>query len=256
MVVEFIDTSAILAAAVGGIVGTAVGGIVATIWRRRKEAKDKVDRWYRDALAILAQIELAGHRSTTYQRELDQDLLREKIDPLAAGLKEHVGRAPSGVDPNARDELDKLADFATMLVNMTEQMDDVDPQEFYSFIQQESKDRYDGEFDMDDVNQFIDSIDVDSLAGELGVDEEELEVNEEALEEFGTHFSPESIEAGQPTSISEALNMPLDLMTEVVEEDEFWEGMLQDSMAGFAHVVLIEVAGDTYERMEQRKRPL
>lgn len=56
---------------------------------------------------------------------------------------------------------------------------------------------------------------------EVGLDEDELEVNEDALEEFGQHFSQESIEAGQPTSIPEALNMPLDLMTEVVEEMGF-----------------------------------
>lgn len=248
MVVEFIDASAIVAAAVG----TAVGGIAATIWRRRKEAKDRVDRWYRDALGIITQLELAGHRSTTYQQEVDQDLLREKVDPLAADLKEHVGRAPSGVDQASRDELDQLADFATMLVNLGEQMDDVNPQAFFSFMQQESRERYDGEYDMDDLNEFISSMDVDVLAEEIDIDE--FEVNEDALWEFSQHLSQESIEAGQPTTIPEALNMPIDLLTETVEDDEYWETMMEDSMAEFVSLVLIEAAGEVYEVLEKRKQ--
>lgn len=248
MPVEYIDTGAIVAAAVG----TAVGGIVATIWRRHREAKDKVDRWYRDALGLISQLELAGHRSTTYQQEVDQDLLREKVDPLAADLKEHAGRAPSGVEQASRDELDQLADFATMLINLGEQMDDVNPQAFFSFMQQESRERYDGEYDMDDVNEFISYIDIDALAGDIDVDD--FEVNEDVLQEFGQHFSEESIEAGQPTTISEALNMPIDLLTETVEDDEYWETMMQDSMAEFSNLVLIEAAGEVYEIMEQRKQ--
>lgn len=234
--------------------GTAIGGIVATIWRRRKEAEDKIDRWYRDSLGIIAQLELAGHRSTTYQQELDPDLLREHVEPLTLKLKEHAGRAPDGVEQNARDELARLAEFSTMIINISEQMEHVGPQQFYSFIQEESKERYSGDYDMDDVNQFISSIDIHDIAGNLDINEDELEVNEKALEEFGQHFSEESIEAGRPTSISEALEMPMDLMNDVVENDEFWTGMMNDSMAEFASIVLIEAAEENYEKMEQRKQ--
>lgn len=99
---------------------------------------------------------------------------------------------------------------------------------------------------MEDVNELIDSFDAYSLADDLP---EDVDVNGDVLQEFRSHFSDDSLEAGQPTTIDENLEMPLDRL----ENEQAMQELLGDSLADFVRVILIDYTEDIYEKMEVRK---
>lgn len=235
-----------------GILVATTAGIIVQAWRRRREAVDDVEQWYQDALGLIARLQQTGHRTTAFQ-QADYQTLREKLDPLADELQEHAGRAPDGVAKEARHELALLGGFAAALINLTEQSEDIDSIEFFQQVQDHAREMHDGEHDIEDVNQIIDPLDVDALAERQDTD---VEADDEAIDEFLDAFSEESIEAGQPTSIDEALEMPIDTLPATVADESVLDELLSDTMREYAHLILVDVAGDVFEAMERRKAHL
>lgn len=94
---------------------------------------------------------------------------------------------------------------------------------------------------------------MDALAGKMDVNEETWNTDDEAIDEFLDNFSEESLNAGQPTSIDEALEMPLGKIDEAVQDNDFWEEMLGDTMRGYVRLILVDLAENVFESMEQRK---
>lgn len=235
-----------------GILVAATASIIARWWQRRREAVDDAEQWYQDALSLIARLQQTGHRTTAFQ-QADYPTLYEKLDPLADELQGHAGGAPDGVAEEARHELVLLGGFASALINLTEQSEDIDAIEFFKRVQDHAREMYDGEHDIKDVNQIIEPLDVDALAERQDAD---VETDDEAIEDFLSVFSEESLEAEQPMSIDEALEMPIDILPETVADESAWDELLGDTMREYVHLILVNVAGDVFEAMEKRKASL
>lgn len=234
----------------GGIAVTVISGIIVTTYRRRQQAREDVAEWYQNAVGLIARVQQTGYRTTTYQHQVNYPKLHEKLEPLAEEIQEHSGDAPAGVDEEARIELAYLAAFCSGVLTLTEQAEDLTQVEFFRNIQRQARQNYDGKHDMEDVNELIDSFDAYSLANDLPKD---VDVNEDVLQQFRSQFSDDSLEAGHPTTIDEALEMPLDRLEDVFENDQAMQELLGDSLADYVRVILIDYTEDIYEKMEVRK---
>lgn len=243
-------TSSPLLAGLAGVGGTAAAGIIVQKYRERQQAKADAAKWYQDAVGFIARVRQAGYRTTTYQHQADYPKLHEKLEPLAEEIQEHSGSAPSRVDDEARVELAYVAAFCSGILNLTDTASELKPAEFFRLIQDQARQHYSGEHDMDDVNQLLDGFDAYELVDDLPDD---VEVNEAKLEEFASHFSEESIEEGQPTTIDEALTMPLEGIEEVFEDERAMHDLLDDALEDYVRVILIDYTEHIYERMEVRK---
>ena len=79
------------------------------------------------------------------------------------------------------------------------------------------------------------------------------EVTEEKADEFMSTFSQESIEAGRPTTVEEALNMPIEDVDEIVSDEEYLESMLEDTLEAYVRTTLLNVTEDVHGTMEAKK---
>lgn len=239
-----------LLAGLAGIGGTAAAGIIVQMYRQRQQAKADAAKWYQDAVGLIARVQKTGYRTTTYQHQVNYPKLHEKLEPLADDIQQHAGSAPARVDENARIELVYIAAFCSGVLNLTEQESELKPSEFFCTIQQHARNHYSGEHDMEDVNQLLDGFDAYELVDDLPDD---VAVNEEKLEEFASHFSEESLEEGHPTTIDEALNMPLAGIEDVFEDERAMQDLLGGALEDYVRLILVDYTEDVYERMESRK---
>lgn len=240
-----------LAGAVGGAIVTIVTGVIIFLVRRRFRRADRVEQWYEDALGLVARLQEAAHRTTTYE-PADYDALREKLDSLVGDIQEHAGSAPDGVDSDSRHDLVQLAAFSSGVIPLTEQSERFDGVEFAKLVQEYVPGTWSSEHDIKDVNALVDEMNVDALAKQITL-EEGLEVDQQAADEFLDYFSDESLEAGHPTSIEEAVGMPLDTVEEVLGEGGF-DSMMDRTMRQYVRLLLIEYSGDVFRRLEERKK--
>lgn len=245
---EFISSP--LLAGLAGVGGTAAAGIIVQKYRERQQAKADAVKWYQDSVGLIARVQKVGYRTTTYQHQVNYPKIQEKLEPLADDIQEHAGSAPVRVDEDARVELAYIAAFCAGILNLIEQESELKPAEFFGTIQQHARNHYSGEHDIDDVNQLLGDFDAYDLVDDLPND---VEVNEEKLEEFASHFSEESIEEGHPTTIDEALNMPLAGIEEVFEDEQAMQDLLGDTMEDYVRLILVDYTQEMYERMDARK---
>lgn len=234
-----------------GIIATAVGGILVQLWRWRQQKKQRAREWYEDSLGLLGRLQQAIRRATKYQRKPDYDSLRERLEPLAEEMIEHANSAPAKVDKQSQVAMATISAFATGLIILTEQSEKVDVVELYETIQDSARESYDGDFDMDDIDEIFGPIQVDDF---VEATDRDVDVDEEKAEEFLSGFSEESIEAGRPTEIDEVLNMPISGVVEAVDDGGYLESMLEDSLEEYIQMVLLNVIEDVHETMEMRKQ--
>lgn len=232
-----------------GVGGTAAAGIIVQKYRERQQAKADAVKWYKDAVGLIARVQKAGYRTTTYQHQANYPKLQEKLEPLSDDIQEHAGSAPVKVDEDARIELAYIAAFCSGILILIEQESELKPAEFFRTIQQYARTHYSGEHDMEDLNQLLD-LDAYELVDDLPDD---VEVNEEKLEEFASHFSEESLEEGHPTTIDEALNMPLASIEDVFEDERAMQDLLGDTMEDYVRLILTDYTQEIYKRMDARK---
>jgi len=249
-VVETLVASPILSF-LSGIAVATIPGILVVIYRRRQEKKDDIKKWYQDAVGLVARVQQTGYRTTMYQHQVNYPKLHEKLEPLAEDIQEHAAGAPNGVDDDARLELAYLSAFCSGVLTLTEQAEELTPADFFRTIQRHARETYTGEHDMEDVNDLIGAFDVDALVDVLPND---VEVNEEALDEFRSHFSDNSLEAGQPTTIDEALEMPLDGIEDVFVDERVMQELLGDAFKDYVRLILTDHTQDIHGNMEARKR--
>lgn len=199
---------------------------------------------------MLGRLQQAVHRATEYQDDPDYDSLRAGLEPLAEEMIEHGNSAPSKVSEQARIDMVTLSALATGLVIISEQSEGTDVFELYETVQERASERYDGEYDMDDINDIFGPFEIDEFVEEIDRD---IEIDEEKAEEFLLNFSQESIEAGRPTTIEEALDMPIGEVDEIVGDEGYLESMLEDSLEVYVRTALLNVIEDVHETMEMRK---
>lgn len=245
--------SALTTALVGGIGAIAValiGRIIFHRWERYYEAKDEVNEWYRDSLGLIGKLQQTGYLTTEYQ-QADFSALKSELNPLAGEILEHASSAPDGVDQQAKVEMTRLAAFSTGLITLSDQVENIDASSFFQHVQDQAVESYDGETSMEEVNTLIESLNAGALAERM---DEDVDTNDEVIDEFLDYFSEESIEAGQPTSIEEALNIPFSLLENAVEDDDFWDEMVRKTLREYIRLILIDLSDDVFQSMEARKQ--
>jgi len=235
---------------VSGIIVAAVSGIIVKLYQKRQKRRQRARGWYETSLGMLGRLQQAARRATEYQDKPDYDSLRERLEPLAEEMIEHANSAPSKVSERARVDMATLSTFATGLVIISEQSEEMDVFELYEIVQERARERYDGEYDIDDVDEIFGPFCINEFVEETNRD---IEMDEERAEEFLSNFSPESIEAGRPTTVEEALNMPIGEVDEIVSDEEYLESMLEDSLETYVRTVLLDVIEDIHGTMEVRK---
>ena len=235
---------------VSGVIVAVVGGIIVKLYQRRQKRRQRAREWYETSLGMLGRLQQAAHRATEYQDEPDYDSLRERLEPLAEEMIEHANSAPTKVSEQARIDMATLSAFATGLVIISEQSEEMDVFELYETVQESARERYDGEYDMDDVDEIFGPFGIDKFVEDTDRD---IGMDEEKANEFLSNFSQESIEAGHPTSVEEVLNMPIGKVDEIVSDEEYLESMLEDSLEAYVRMALLNVIKDVHGTMEARK---
>ncbi|WP_162991459.1 hypothetical protein [Halostella salina] len=233
------------------IVATAIGGIIVRLYQRWQNRKQRARKWYETSLGQLGRLQQAAQRATEYQDEPDYDSLRERLEPLTEEMIEHANSAPAKVSEQARIDMAVLSAFATGLIILSEQSEEMDVFELYETVQEHARESYDGDYDMDDIDEIFGPFDIDEFVEETDTD---VDLDEERAEEFLSNFSEESVEVGRPTTVEEALNMPIGEVDEVVSDDDYLESMLEDSLEAYVRTALMNVIEDTHEAMETRKK--
>lgn len=184
---------------VSSIIVAVVSGIIVKLYQRRQKRRQRAREWYETSLGMLGRLQQAAYRATEYQDEPDYGSLRERLEPLTEEMIEHANSAPSKVSEQARIDMATLSAFATGLVIISEQSEEMDVFELYETIQKKNaRESYDGEYDMDDVDEIFGPFGIDEFIKET---DREIEMDEERAEEFLSNFAPESIEAGRPTTV-------------------------------------------------------
>lgn len=238
---------------VSGIIVAAVSGIMVKLYQKRQKRRQRAREWYETSLGMLGRLQQAAHRATEYQDEPDYDSLRERLEPLAEEMIEHANSAPSKVSEQARIDMATLSAFATGLVIISEQSEEMDVFELYETVQKHARESYDGEYDMDDVDEIFGPFGIDEFVEETDRD---IEMDEERAEEFLSNFSPRSIEAGRPTTVEEALNMPIGEVDEIVSDEGYLESILEDSLETYICTSLLNIIEDIHRTMEARKEKI
>jgi hypothetical protein len=236
---------------ISGVIVAVLSGIIVQLWRQRQQKKQRAREWYEDSLGMLGRLQQAARRATEYQDNPDYDSLRERLEPLTEEMIEHANSAPTKVHEQSRIDLAAISAFATGLIILTEQSEEMDVVELYETVQEHARESYDGNYDMDDVDEIFGPFPLDDFVDETDRD---VDLDEEKAEDFIQNFSEESIEAGRPTTVDEALNMPISGVVEAVDDDGYLESMLEDSLEEYVRTILINVIEDTHETMERRKK--
>ena len=122
--IQFLDMIAaqLVVSGIGAIAVTAIAGILVHKYRLSQKAQVDDKKWYQDAVGLVARVQQAGYRTTTYQHQVDHPEFHEKLEPLAEEIQEHAGSVPNRVDEEARIELIYSAAFCSGLLNFLEML--------------------------------------------------------------------------------------------------------------------------------------
>lgn len=252
-IVEGITASPITSG-IAAVTIAATAGILVYEYKRRRRASDEVDDWYTEALGLVGQLPHAGYQTTTFQDRIDADAIESGLSELAGQLRRHADEAPDGLKMQDRVKLTYLSAFTSGLINLSGQADQMEPDEFFENLQEHAREMHTGAHDMNDVNDLLEDLNLNALADEMeDAIGEDVPINDEAAADFLDFFSEESLEEGQPTTIDEALEMPVDSMNEFIEDDGFWEGFLDSMTHKYTRLILVEVSNDVYRSLEKRK---
>ena len=234
-----------------GILASIIAGIILEGWRRRLEEQDEVKRWYQDTLGYLARLQRLGYRATEFQT-LNHDILRTEVDPLADDIQDHAGSAPEGVPDKHRYNLKFHAGLCSHLITASEGMDDSDRLQLLNLVQQSGEDRFGDNYDIDQVNEFLDGVNYEGLIHQLEKEGEGVEPDEEAFEEFVDSIG------GEPgfDSVNQVLEMDVDKLEQSVPDDSFLETVMESSMRELARIVLIDKTEEQFKAMEEYKQSM
>lgn len=231
-----------------GLIATTVGGGIFEYIRRRHQHRKEAQEWYGEAKGYLSNLQQASQKATAYRDGVNHDTLNELLDGLDEEMMMHANDSRMRVDDTARIELAIIAAYATGLASLTDKSSDTDALDFIKRVQTDAIKSYDGEYDMDDLESMFSGFDF----GEFAKQDRDVSVNERAAEQFRLQFSDESLKAGYPATIEEALNIPIEEAKDAFENERFLNKVVDDSLEAFATIVL-ELGKDVHERMDARQ---
>lgn len=243
--IDLISASPILS----GIIATAIGGGLLEILRRRYKQNLRARDWYGKSLGQLSNLQQAARKATAYRNGVNHSTLEQELSPLDREIMMHANEAPRRVEEAAQVELAVIAAYATGLSSLAEKSAEMDSLEFVQRVQTDAIKNYDGGYDIQDLEQLFSSFDLDEFANELDTD---VAVNDEKADELLSRFSEDSLEAGRPTSVEEALSIPVKEAKDVFEGEGYLETAVDNSLELFVNMVT-ELAKETHERMEIRQ---
>jgi hypothetical protein len=185
---------------------------------------------------------------------VNYDTLNRKLEGLDEDIMAHANLASvrERVDDDDGTALSIVAAYTTGLASATERDKDTEALDFVEQVQQEAIQSYRGQYDMEDVEDMFSSVDFDEFADHA---DEKLDVDEEAAAEFKKRFSDESLAAGRPTTIEEALSIPIREARDAFETGNPMDTIVDDSMEMFTRSVT-ELSENIRERMETEKEKL
>lgn len=238
-----------IVAGVGGFVVAAGGGLTVLFVRRRLQANDRVDEWYRNAAGIVARVQRFGHQSTAFQSGGDYGDFRAGLEPLADELQNHAASAPNGVADESRAQLLVLAAFSTGIIALSERHENLTGTEFFDAVQAHAREHYDGEYDIDEVLEFTEP----ALDGDPVIESDPGEIDQGAVDRFLDSLDEETRASGEFGSVDEVLGMDFGLLAETVENTEVWDEMASEVMRSYIQLAIVETAENTLEKLEERR---
>ncbi|GAB3690084.1 hypothetical protein GCM10028857_26170 [Salinarchaeum chitinilyticum] len=161
----------------------------------------------------------------------------------------HANEAPKRVSHSAKLELAMIGAFTTALTSLTEKSTETDTLEFLKTVQNDAIQNFDGDYTMDDLEALSSSFDFDEFAQQIDRD---IEVDEDVAQQLRSEFHEESLEAGHPTTIEEALNIPIETVQNAFASDEDFNLVVDDALEAMVSV-MTDFAKNTHKKMEQRK---
>lgn len=231
-----------------GLIATTVGGGTFEYLRRRHQQRKEAREWYGEAKGYLSNLQQASQKATAYRDGVNHDTLNELLDGLDEEMVMHANNSRKRVKDTARIELAVIAAYATGLASLTNKSSDTDALDFVKRVQADAIESYDGEYDMDDLESMFSGLDF----GEFAKQDRDVAVDERVAERLRSRFSEESLGAGYPTTIEEALNIPIEEAKDAFENERFLNTVVDDSLEAFVTMV-IDLGKEVHERMEARQ---
>lgn len=231
-----------------GLIATIVGGGIFEYLRRRYQQKKEAREWYSEAKGYLSNLQQASRKATAYRDGVDHDTLNELLDGLDEEMMMHANESRKRVDDTARIELAVIAAYATGLASLTNKSSDTDALDFIKRVQADAIESYDGQYEMDDLESMFSGFDFGGFAKQ----DREVAVDERVAKRLRSRFSDESLRAGHPITIEEALNIPIEEVKDAFENERFLNTVVDDSLEAFV-TMIIDLGKDVHERMGTRQ---
>lgn len=243
-VISVFTSNPLIYGSITALVGVGAGEYV----RRRRQHKKEAREWYSKAKGYLSNLQLAARKATAYRDGVNHDTLHEHLNGLDEEMMMHANDDRKRVDDEARVELAVIAAYTTGLASLSEKSSDTDALDFIKRVQGDAIENYDGDYDMDDLEALFSGFDF----GEFAKTDRDVDIDERVAERLRSRFSDESLEAGYPASIEEALYIPIEEAKDAFETDRFLNTVVDDSLEAFVNMV-IDLAKETHERMDARQ---
>lgn len=245
-IVSSLTSNPLIYGSITALVGVGAGEYA----RRRHQQKKEAKKWYGETKGYLGNLQQAGQKATVHRDGVNQDTLHELLNGLDEELMMHANDARKRVDDQARLELAVLAAYTTGLASLSERSSKTDALDFIKRVQSDAIENYDGDYDMDELESLFSGFDFGEFAEQMDRD---VDIDEQVAEQLSSRFSDESLEAGYPSSIDEALNIPIEEAKDAFEAEGFLNTVVDDSLEVFLNMV-VDLAKDTHKRMDARQQ--
>lgn len=244
-VISALTSNPLISGSITALIGVGAGEYL----RRRHQQKKEARKWYGEAKGYLGNLQQAGRKATAYRDGVNHDTLHEHLNGLDEEIMMHANDARKRVDDEARVELAVIAAYTTGLASLSEKSSDTDALDFIKRVQGDAIENYDGDYNMDDLESLFSGFDFEEFAGQMDRD---VDLDERVAERLRSRFSDESLEAGYPASIEEALNIPIEEAKDAFDTERVLNTVVDDSLEAFVNMV-IDLAKETHERMDTRQ---
>lgn len=245
-VISAITSNPLIYGSITALVGVGAGEYA----RRRHQQKKEARKWYGETKGYLGNLQQASRKATAYRDGVNHNTLHELLNGLDEELMMHANDARKRVDDEARLELAVLAAYTTGLASLSEKSSNTDALDFIKRVQSDAIGNYDGDYDMDDLESLFSGFDFEDFAEQMDRD---VDIDEQVAERLRSQFDDESLEAGYPSSIDEALNIPIEEAKDAFETEGFLNTVVDDSLEVFVNMV-IDLAKEIHERMDARQQ--
>lgn len=244
-VISALTTNPLIYTSITALISVGVGEYV----RRRHQQKTEARKWYGKSKGYLSNIQQATKKATAYRDGVNYDILYDLLNGLDEEMMMHANNDPKRVDNEVRFELAVIAAYTTGLASLSEKSSESDALDFVKRVQGDAIENYEGDYDMDDLEDLFSRFDFEEFAKT----DRDVDINEREAERLRSQFSDESLEAGYPESIEEALNIPIEEAEDAFETEGYLNTVVDDSMELFVNMVH-DLAKEAHARMDARQQ--